>query len=60
MVGPMTQLRRVGWAHELSPRLKLKEETSADDETAPVAEDVGLFVGEHHKQARRAREARCA
>jgi hypothetical protein len=41
----MTQLRRVGWAHELSPRLKLKE-TSADDETAPVAEDVGLFVGE--------------
>ncbi len=42
----MTQLRRAGRAQELSPRLKLEEDTSADDETAPVAEDVGLVVGE--------------
>jgi hypothetical protein len=42
----MAQLRRAGRAHELSHRLKLKADTSADDERAHVAADVGHFVGE--------------
>jgi hypothetical protein len=42
----MAHLRRAGRAHELSHRLKLKADTSADDERAQVAEEVGLFVGE--------------
>ena len=46
MTSPMTQLRRARRAHELSHRRKLKEDTAADEETAHVAEDVGLFVGE--------------
>lgn len=44
MVSPMAQLRRAGRAHELSCRLKLAEDTSADGGTAQVAEDVDLLV----------------
>jgi hypothetical protein len=41
-VSPMTQLRRAGRGHEVNHQLKLEEDTSADDETAHVAEDVGV------------------
>jgi hypothetical protein len=45
MISPMTQLRRAGRAQELSRRRKPEGSTSAEDETAHVAEDVDFFVG---------------